>query len=396
MDIKQIIIDKIDNIEEELIGLSNNIHKNPELAFNEYKAVEFITTMLNKHGFIIEKGIGGIETAFRAEYKGKAEGPTIAYLAEYDALPEIGHGCGHNLIATMAVGAAVGLKEAADYIDGKIVVLGTPAEENGGGKILMLDAGCFDDVDYALMMHPCVNNMILRGGLAIRTIRLEYYGKSVHSAYPEGGINALQGVIQTFNMIDQFRALFPLKTNINGIITNGGKASNIIPDYAACEFAVRADTAKDLNIVVDYIEHIIESIEKLIGLKARVQKSTMYTERYPNSFIDERLKENIALFGVKMEYPDPKMKYGSSDMGNVSLKVPSIHSYIKIADKGVNAHSIDFTNAANSSRAHRQIIKAAKAMALTGYDIFTDEKLRDNIYKEFNSKVPKYEREDLD
>ena len=195
--------------------------------------------MLKSHGFIIEKGIGGLETAFRAEYNGKGKGPTIAYLAEYDALPGIGHGCGHNLIATMAVGAAIGLKEVATHIDGRIVVLGTPAEESGGGKIIMLNEGCFDDVDYALMMHPCVNNMICRGGLAVRTMTVEYYGKSVHSSYPEGGINALQAVIQTFNMIDQFRALFPLKTNINGIITDGGKASNIIPDYASCEFAVR-------------------------------------------------------------------------------------------------------------------------------------------------------------
>lgn len=395
MEQRQIIIDKIDNIEEELIELSDKIHQNPELAFNEYNAVKNITNMLKSHGFIIEKGIGGLETAFRAEYNGKGKGPTIAYLAEYDALPGIGHGCGHNLIATMAVGAAIGLKEVATHIDGRIVVLGTPAEESGGGKIIMLNEGCFDDVDYALMMHPCVNNMICRGGLAVRTMTVEYYGKSVHSSYPEGGINALQAVIQTFNMIDQFRALFPLKTNINGIITDGGKASNIIPDYASCEFAVRGDTAKDLNVVVNYMEHIVETIEKLIGVKAKIVKTPMYTERYPNRFIDEKLKENISKFGIDMEYPDPKMKYGSSDIGNVSLKIPSIHSYIKIADKGVNSHSIDFTNAANSPRAYKQIIKATKAMALTGYDILTDEKLRENIYEEFNNTVPKYSEEDL-
>ena len=395
MEQRQIIIDKIDNIEKELIELSNKIHQNPELAFNEYNAVKNITTMLKSHGFIIEKGIVGLATAFRAEYNGKGKGPTVAYLAEYDALTEIGHGCGHNLIATMAVGAAIGLKEVANNIDGKIVVLGTPAEEEGGGKIIMLEEGCFDDIDYVLMMHPCVNNLICRGALAIRSVIIEYYGKSAHSSYPEGGINALQAVIQTFNMIDQFRAIFPLKTNINGIITEGGKASNIIPDYASCEFAIRADTAKDLNIVVNYVEHIVETIEKLIGVKAKVEKDSIYAEMYPNRCIDEKLKENISRFGVDMEYPDPKMKYGSSDIGNVSLKIPSIHSYIKIADKEVNAHSIDFTNAANSPRAHKQMIKAAKAMALTGYDIVTDEKLRENIYEEFNNTVPKYSKEDL-
>lgn len=390
MDKRAIIISKIDQIKDELITLGKTIHQNPELAFNEYNAVENITTMLIKYGFTIEKGKGQLETAFKAEYNGKGEGPVVAFLAEYDALPEIGHGCGHNLIATMAVGAAIGLREVINDIDGKIVVLGTPAEEGGGGKILMLEEGYFDDIDYALMMHPCVNNMIARGGLATIGIKIEYYGKSVHSAYPEGGINALQAVIQTFNMIDQFRALFPLKTNISGIITNGGKASNIIPDYASCEFTLRVDTVKDLKIVEGYIDHIVESIENLIGVKSNLEKSMVYTERYPNRCIDERLKKNIAQFGVDMKYPDPDMKYGSSDIGNVSLKVPTIHSYIKIADKGVNSHSMDFTKASNSSRAYEEIIKATKAMALTGFDILTDENLRENINKEFINTVPKY------
>ncbi len=270
---REAIIEKIDAIETELIELGNKIHSKPELSFEEYNAVENIITTLGKHGFNIKKGIGELETAFRGEYTGKGNGPTLAFLAEYDALPEIGHGCGHNLIATMAVGAAIGLKEVAENINGNIVVLGTPAEEGGGGKIIMLENGCFDDIDYALMMHPCVNNLILRGGLATQGIRIEYYGKSVHSSFPEGGINALQAVIQTFNMIDQFRGLFPpIKTNVNGIITDGGRAANIIPDYAACEFSVRAATVKDLNMVMEYIEHIISTVEKLIGVKANIEK----------------------------------------------------------------------------------------------------------------------------
>ncbi|NLW40575.1 MAG: M20 family metallopeptidase [Tissierellia bacterium] len=395
MEYRDLIIAKIQNIKEELIDLSNKIHGNPELAFQEFKAVDNISQLLEKHGFTVKKGIGGLETAFKAEYSCKYDGPTVAFIAEYDALPEIGHGCGHNLIAAMAVGAAIGLKEVAEYLYGRIVVLGTPAEEGGGGKIIMLEKGCFDDIDYALMMHPCVNNLICRGGLATRNIKVEYHGKSVHSSFPEGGINALQAVIQTFNLIDQFRPLFPLKTNINGIITHGGRAPNIIPDYAACEFSVRADTVRDLNKVVGYLEHIVETVEKLIGVKGKVRKGLMYAERYPNRVMDERLKENIAQFGIKMEYPDPAMKYGGSDIGNVSLKIPSIHSYIKIADKGVNVHSIEFARAANSPRAHEQMIKAAKAMALTGYDILTDENLRRKIEEEFNSTVPKYSEEEL-
>ncbi len=393
--LKEIISKEIEDIKDELILLSKNIHEKPELSFNEYSAVENITSMLEKYGFSINRNIAGLDTAFRGEYRGKGEGPTLAFIAEYDALPEIGHGCGHNLIATMAVGAAIGLSKIADKIDGNIVVLGTPGEEGGGGKVIMVDKGVFDDIDYALMMHPSTSNLICRGGLATRGVKIKYHGKATHSSSPETGINALQGVIQTFNLIDNFRAIFPLKTNINGIITYGGSASNVIPDYAACEFSVRADTVKDLNLVVNHIENIVDSVAKLIGVKTNIEKTLIYAERYPNRCIDERLKKNMELFGEIMEYPDPNMKYGSSDIGNVSLVVPAIHSYIRITDREINSHSTDFTKASISDMAHSQMIKGAKGLALTGFDILSDESLRKDIYDEFYNTVPRYGKEEL-
>lgn len=395
MIIKQNIIEEIENIKDELLSLSKNIHENPEIAFNEYNAVKNITALLNKHGFTVEKGISGLDTAFRAEYNSKGNGPTVAFIAEYDALPEIGHGCGHNLIATMSVGAAIGLSKLANEINGKIVVLGTPGEEGGGGKVIMIDNGCFDDIDYALMIHPSTTNLICRGGLATRKIKIEYHGESAHSSSPEKGINALQAVIQTFNCIDHIRAILPLKTNINGIITEGGKVPNVITDYASCSFSVRADTVSDLKIVVNHIERIVDSVENLTGAKANISKSLIYTERYPNRCIAEKLKENIAQFGEHMEYPVPNMKYGSSDIGNVSLMLPAIHSYIKIAEPGINSHSIDFTKASITDTAHVQMLKGAKALALTGFDIFDNEDLRKNIYDEFHRTVPKYTKTDL-
>ncbi|MTI47109.1 M20 family metallopeptidase [Sporosalibacterium faouarense] len=395
MDLKDSIINQIENIKKELVKLSNDIHNNPELAFQEFEAVENITNLLSSHGFEVEKGIGGISTAFRGEYNGRRKGPTIAFLAEYDALPGIGHGCGHNLIATMSVGAAIGLSKIADRIDGNIVVLGTPAEEGGGGKILMIKEGIFDNVDYALMIHPSTRNLICRGGLATRGMIVEYFGKSAHSASPEDGINALQAVIQTFNGIDHLRATLPLKANINGIITDGGKASNIIPDYASCKFSIRADTVKDLKDVNDCIERIVESVEILTGARSKVSKSLVYTERYPNKTMAEEFKKNITKFSEIMEYPEPNMKYGSSDIGNVSLLVPTIHSYLKIADAGTVSHSIDFTKASISDRAHEQMIKGAKSLAMTGFDIFDSEDLRESIYKEFKENVPKYREKDL-
>lgn len=395
MDLKNIIMEQIEDFKDELTLLSKKIHERPELAFHEFEAAENIISLLKKHGFRIQKGIAGLETAFRAEYDGNGKGSAIAYIAEYDALPEIGHGCGHNLIAAMAVGAAIGLSKLGDKIDGKIVVMGTPAEEGGGGKVIMVEKGCFEGIDYGLMIHPSTRNLICRGGLATRGVKIEYFGKAAHSASPEDGINALQAVIQTFNGIDHLRGLLPLKSNINGIILEGGKAANVIPDYAACKFSVRADTVKDLKEVVAYMERIVASVEKLTGAKAKISKSLVYAERYSNRCIDEKLKENIAQFGEIMEYPESNMKYGSSDIGNVSLTIPVIHAYLQIADKGINSHSIDFTRASVTERAHVQMVKGAKALAMTGLDIFTDKELREQIYKEFTEKVPQYSKEDL-
>lgn len=394
--LKQQIIDEIDNNKMKLVDLSFKIHKKPELAFCEYSAVENITYLLKEYGFDIEKGIAGLETAFKASYGNDENAPTIAFIAEYDALPEIGHGCGHNLIATMAVGAAIGLSKIANKINGNIVVLGTPGEEGGGGKVIMVKEGAFEHIDYALMIHPSTSNLICRGGLATRKLKIDFYGKSAHSSSPESGINALQAVIQTFNCIDHLRAEFPLKANINGIITDGGNAPNVIPDYASCSFSVRADTINDLKLVIKGIERAVHSAENLTGAKANISKSLVYTERYPNKAIAERLKENIAQFGEQMKYPEPNMKYGSSDIGNVSLKIPTIHSYLKIAEPGINSHSMEFTDASRTDKAHEQMIKGAKALALTGFDIFNDEKLRKNIHDEFNKTVPNYTESDIE
>ncbi len=393
--VKNKIIDEMNNIEDELVSLSKRIHENPELSFQEYIAMGAITDLLDKHGFLIEKGIAGLETAFIAEYKGLKDGPTIAFIAEYDALPEMGHACGHNLIAAMSTGAAIALSKIISDYSGRVLLIGTPAEESGGGKVIMVEKGIFDHVDYALMIHPSNNNMICRGGLATRGLKIEYHGASAHSCIPESGINALQAVIQTFNAIDHLRAILPLKANVNGIIKDGGRASNIIPDYASCEFGVRADTVKDLKFTVDKIEMAIKSVEVLTGAEAKFEKTNIYTERYPNRFIAERLKDNMVRFNEDMLYPEANIKYGSSDIGNVSLVVPTIHSYLKTAQPGINGHTIEFAKASKADYAHQQMIKGAMGLALTGYDILSDKELQKDIYDEFHKTVPKYSKSDL-
>lgn len=386
---------QIDKIEKELINISNEIHSNPELSFEEYKAKEILTQYLKSKGFKIKENLAGLETSFIASMGEDKDKKTLAFLAEYDALPEIGHGCGHNLIAAISTGALVGLSKVKEDLGANIVLIGTPAEEAGGGKIIMEGKGVFENIDYALMMHPACENLICRGGLATRSVKIEYFGKAAHSSTPEDGINALQGVIQTFNLIDSFMKIFPLKTNINGIITSGGKASNVITDYASCEFTIRNETVHDLNEVVGYLDNIVDLVDNLLGTKSKIEKGLIYSERYVNKTIDEKLKENIKKYGIEMNYPDENMKLGSSDIGNISLKIPSIHSYIKISEEYIQSHSKEFTEASKTNYAHKQMIKASKALAETAYDILTDKNLQSQIQKEFDKTVPKYSKDDL-
>jgi len=393
---KEKIYQEIDNIKDELLDLSRKIHENPELCFEEYKSSKFIKDILKKHDFEIEENSGGIETAFKARFKGNGKGPVVAFLAEYDALPEIGHGCGHNLIAMVSTAAAIGLSKIMKNISGEIVVLGTPAEEGGGGKVILLENGEFDDIDFSLMTHPSTQALIGRGGLATTGVDLEYKGVSAHSAAPEDGINALQAVIQTFNMIDSIRAQLPFKTNINGIIKKGGNAANIIPDYASCRFSVRTRTFSDLNFVINKIKNTIEAVEKLTGAEANLNIGKAYAERYPNLTIGKTYKKYMEDQGEKVDYPDPNAKIGSSDIGNITLEMPAIHAYFKITDKDIASHSMDFTNAVITEYAHESALKTSKALSCAGYEILTDEKLREEILKEYTENVPKYENLNLD
>lgn len=390
---KATIQKEIDLIKDELLELSEKIHDNPEVAFKEHKASQWIIDLLEKHGFDVSEKVGGLDTAFKARFKGKKKGPIVAFLAEYDALPEIGHGCGHNIITACSVGAAIGLSKIIKEIEGEVVLIGTPAEEGGGGKIILLEQNEFDGVEYALMIHPTSSRSIIgRGGLAATRVTVDFKGKAAHSSSPENGVNALAAVIQVFNGIDALRPTFDMKSNINGIITKGGDASNIIPEYASCDFSVRAKTLDELKALVGKVKRVVEAAEKLTGAKATVDIGKMYAERYPNMAMAETFKSNMESIGEKMGYPDPNKKVGSSDIGNVTLKIPAIHSYLKIADDSVNAHSIEFNKASNSSRAKEIAIKGAKGLAMTGYDILSSENLRNKINKEFEEKVPKIYR----
>lgn len=386
---KQRISDYIDRISPDLLGLSADIHANPELLYNEHKSCGFIVELLKKHGYTVTEKYCGIDTSFRATKKGKEGGPKIAFFAEYDALPEIGHACGHNVIATCATGAFLAVAELIEEYAGEISIIGTPAEEGGGGKILILDAGGFEDIEYGIMMHPSSGRSIIgRGGRAATGITVDFRGKSAHSSNPADGINALNAVISTFNHIDMIRPTLHIQSNINGIITKGGSAANAIPDYAQCKFSLRSSTLIELEKLVESVKRCIASAELLTGAKAEVKVGLMSAERYSNLPMCEALKANMHTLGEEMGYPDPNALLGSSDIGNVSIVLPCIHDYLYIAPEGVNSHHADFTVASISPRANEICIKGAKGLAMTAVDILESPALQKEIYTYYNNQIP--------
>ena len=387
--VKERVCKAIDLQADALVSLSHEIHANPETAFTEYKSSRLIADFLEHAGFEVKLGIGGLETAFLASKEGKRPGPHIAFLAEYDSLPGIGHACGHNIIATSAVGAFIGAVAVMEEFAGKLSIIGTPAEEGGAGKVILLENGVFDDVEYAMMIHPSSGkSLINRGGRASTSVHVKFHGKATHSANPGRGINALSAVISTFVHIDQMRPTFEMQDNVNGIITDGGKAANVIPGEAACEFSLRARTMLDLERLVEKVKSCVASAERLTGAKAEVEVERIYAERYPNLPMCEAMKRNMAVLGEAMEYPDPNVMYGSSDIGNVSIKIPAIHDYLSIAPEGVNSHHPDFAKAALSPRADEVCIKAAKGLAMTAVDILAEEKFRKEINEYHEKQVP--------
>lgn len=390
---KKQIIEAVDRSREDLLALSKNIHDNPELGFEEFKALEFISGTLEKHGFQVQKGYGGLATSFRAEKTGKENGPTVAFLAEYDALKGVGHGCGHNLIATCSVGAFLGLASVMDELPGRICIIGTPAEEGGAGKVKLLRNGAFDDVDFALMMHPSSggSNLVGRGGRAACTVKVNFRGKGAHSSVPKNGINALSAVIHVFNQIDLMRPTFDPQDNINGIITNGGSAANVIPAAASCEFCVRADTMKRIEELIGIIRGCVKNAENLTGAVGEVSWDDISAERYPNRPICQAFKDNMHELGIEMTWPDPAKQYGSSDIGNVSIKIPAIHDYLSITDdKMLQAHTAEYAEAAGSPEAQEVCLKGAKGLAMTGYDILSDTEFQKEILEYHEKQIPDF------
>ncbi len=388
---KVTICDYIDTIKPELIALSHEIHSNPELGRQEFLAQAAICNLLESKGFQTTKGLGSMETAFIAQKDSGKPGPNIAFFAEYDALAGLGHACGHNVIAACSVGAFLATAPLIEQFCGKVTIIGTPAEETFGGKVTMLNEGAFDGVDFALMIHPSSGkSLINRGGRAATSIEFMFTGKSAHSSKPSSGVNALTAVINMFNSIDALRPTLEFQDNINGVITNGGNAPNVIPGVASCKFSMRAETLHRLKELTEIVKRAAQNASSLVCTQLEISEGNLYAERYPNLPMCEAFKANMETLGEHMEYPEPGMLYGSSDIGNVSIKIPAIHDYLQIAPEGVNAHAKEFADCSASERADEICIKGAKGLAMTALDILSSEQFREQIVSYHASQVPDF------
>ncbi|MCX7919110.1 MAG: M20 family metallopeptidase [bacterium] len=387
--LKQQVIAEIDKNAQELIALSIQLHDNPELSFQEFNAVEWLTTYLFKNGFQIEKGIAELPTAFRATYKGTEDQPIIGLLAEYDALPKIGHGCGHNIMGVAGPGAAVAVKNVVPDLPGIIQVIGTPAEENGGGKILLAKKGIFDPLSVAMMVHPGTRTEVDYKNIACQSLKVEFFGKSSHaSAAPEKGINALDAIILSYNMINALRQHIRQDSRIHGIITHGGEAANIVPAYASASFTVRSPDDNYLDELLEKVLNCFRAASLATGAKFEYQLSaTRYASMRTNKTLALAFEKNYRKLGVEVQERNPDAGMGSSDMGNVSQIVPAIHPSIAIAPETVQEHSIDFANAAISQAGHQGLLNAAKALAMTTIDLLFDPYLLINVRNEFQETV---------
>ncbi|MGE6613219.1 M20 family metallopeptidase [Peribacillus sp. NPDC076916] len=381
---KERIEQAIEERDAELGEIALKIHANPELSFQEQKAVEWLTAPLIQAGFQVEKGIVNLETAFRATWEGTQGGPTIALLAEYDALPEIGHACGHNLIGTAAVGAALALKDSCPDLPGRIVVLGTPAEEDGGGKIIMCQKGIFDDIDAVMLCHPHKKTMVLRGGLACVDTTFQFFGKESHaSSAPEKGISALDALINSFVAINTLRQFFKEDVKIHGIISQGGGVPNVVPGYCEAKFILRASTVKELDVVRDKVFTAVRHSAEAVGARVEVSEGLIYAERNNNKEMAMLFQRNLELMGIEVSDPPKKGGIGSSDIGNVGQVTATIHPYIEIGD--VSAHTAEFCQAAGSEKGLKALNHAAKALAMTAFDLCVDSDALQRVREEFEN-----------
>ncbi|MBI4884225.1 MAG: M20 family metallopeptidase [Actinobacteria bacterium] len=370
--VKQQVCDRVDELAGELIDASHQIHAHPELNFEETFAHGLLTDMLERHGLAPTRHAYDIETAFDA-VAGKS-GPTIAVLCEYDALPGIGHACGHNIIATAGLGAGLAAAAVADAAGGRVRIMGTPAEEGGGGKVRMARAGAFDGVDAAMMVHPADADLVAMDCIAIQELIVAYEGKAAHAAAaPWDGRNALDAAVLGYMNIAALRQHIRPNERLHGIFTRAGDKPNIVPSATEMDWYVRSGTISSLQPLKQRVLACLESAATACGCTMSHQwVDNTYADMIDNGPMVQAYAINAGRLGRTVLDPVTSGRHvvGSTDMGNISYLVPSIHPMIKVAPDGVPIHSVDFARWAASAEGDLAVLDGAKAMAMTVIDLW--------------------------
>ncbi len=384
-DPKRKIREAIEAYAPKLKEIAAFIGAHPELGHEEFQASSLLADELESLGYRVERGTLGLHTAFIAEYRSAKPGPTVALLAEYDALPDIGHACGHHLICTMALGAACGLRAVADETGGTIRVYGTPAEETKGAKVDMAAAGLFDDCDAALMAHPFYRHERSGTSLSMDALRFEFRGKAAHAAAnPQDGINALDAVIQLFNNVAMLRQQTRGDARIHGIIDAGGQAPNVIPDYTSAKFYVRSASRAYTNELSAKVTACAEAAALATGCSVDVGNyEYSYDELRTNEALSDAYTANLIASGISPDAIHDSQDHGSLDLGNVSLRCPAIHPYIPVTDRPYSLHSLEFRDAAQLPAAYDAMAFGAALLAQTAADVLLDAELLGRIREEF-------------
>ena len=388
--IRKRALEAIDRRRASLIELSLAIHSNPELAYQEREASSRIAQFLVGEGFKVSTKYRGIDTAYRADAEGAGDGPRVAILAEYDALADLGHGCGHNLIAMIGTAAAIAVRDAIETLPGSVAAIGTPAEEGGGGKVALLRAGGFDDVDAAMMIHPTSGRSLAgRHSLASNRVLVEYFGRAAHAAsQPDQGINALDAMIQLFNGVNAMRQQLRPDARVHGIIAKGGSAANVIPEHTVGRFSVRALDRRYQQEVLRRFVACAEGAATATGatVKVTVDENAGYENMVFSSPMAERWAEHLRALGMPVFDARDDERVGSTDMGNVMQVMPAIHPYIAISDQTIPGHSTAFRDHAKTPEALDRALVAAKALALTAIDVLADAALLKEAREEFEAR----------
>ncbi|MBC2711598.1 MAG: M20 family metallopeptidase [Desulfosarcina sp.] len=385
--VKESINRVIDGLTDKITAISRYLLENPETAYQEYKACEYLSRVLEKHDFEVEQGVGGVETAFFARPKDRGPGrTTVALLAEYDALPKIGHGCGHNLIAAASLGAAIGLQSALSDSAGGFVVVGTPAEEGGGGKVRLIEAGVFNGINAAMMFHPSQQNIPGKDMLGRIKFKMEFHGRTSHASNsPDKGINALDALVLAFTNINALRQGLRSDGRIHGIITHGGDAPNIIPDYAAGLFYVRGASIRYRDEIFDKVVRCAQAAAMAVGAKVNIEIDGPKIDPFKhNPALQSAFTKNMELFDIAVDTDNGRR--GSSDIGNLSHFLPAIHPFLSILDGGIAGHSTEFRDATDTDKGRATLLAAAKLLAMTAYDFLNSTRLQEQVAMDFRKE----------